>query len=463
VTAAILASVWPGLCGWLICCAFFSYSPGSRDSLLLPGALFGWVLVSVGTPWLDHNAIGWGLLILAAIGSTWQWVRPSDRFDLALWKFTQLGALSRVAWWCCLLLIVAGLYLAASETLQRPLYPWDAWSAWAVKSKIWFSLGRDVEFIATEQWLAGGSAGQFAVNAAHYPELLPHTQLWVANWVGSWHDSLINLPLLSVVSACLLSTYATLRRTAGPLAAMAACYMIATLPLLVCHLAIAGYADLWMACALWIAALGVTQQPADGQRGSFWRWVFVLCLALVAAMMLKLEGLVWTAMFCLALAYASVGQRFRRAFLAVGLNAFWIWLVVGGFSFESPWGPIAVEPGLINLPYLGQHELAFSNQAWAFASGMFIEPNWHLLWYLIVLIGLPSLWLNRHSRLAEITTAVLLASLCFLFGLFFFTEAAAWAKSMTASNRLVLQIVPMLAILLTLNLFELRSQPSNLR
>ena len=59
-----------------------------------------------------------------------------------------------------IILLAAGIlsvvyrgYLALREILLRPTFPWDAWDAWAVKSKTWFLLGHYAPFVSATHWI----------------------------------------------------------------------------------------------------------------------------------------------------------------------------------------------------------------------------------------------------------------------------------------------------------------------
>ena len=44
------------------------------------------------------------------------------------------------------------------EALLRPVFPWDAWSAWAVKPKTWMLIGHAEPYVSMLQWLADPTA-----------------------------------------------------------------------------------------------------------------------------------------------------------------------------------------------------------------------------------------------------------------------------------------------------------------
>src|SRR3569833_3421050 len=136
------------------------------------------------------------------------------------------------------------------EVVRQPLFPWDAWTQWATKARVWFALRHMVPFEPAPQWLAGTTAAYFDA-APHYPATVPLWQVWSCVVLGRFDDALMNLPwwLLGVALSLLLYGFLRDRKT-SPLFALVATWMIASMPILETHVALAGYADLPMACYL---------------------------------------------------------------------------------------------------------------------------------------------------------------------------------------------------------------------
>src|SRR5688500_3251528 len=60
----------------------------------------------------------------------------------------------RAAWWLLLALVLLRLLLLGAEAAWRPVFPWDAWSAWALKPKSWILLGHVEPYVPMLDWLA---------------------------------------------------------------------------------------------------------------------------------------------------------------------------------------------------------------------------------------------------------------------------------------------------------------------
>ena len=104
-----------------------------------------------------------------------------------------LHAWQRAAWVALLAWLALRYALLLAEVLWRPLYPWDAWTQWATKARVWFELKSMVPFVPLAEWLQPGSAA-YIDTAPHYPATVPLLQVWSALLLGRWDDALINLP-----------------------------------------------------------------------------------------------------------------------------------------------------------------------------------------------------------------------------------------------------------------------------
>ena len=138
------------------------------------------------------------------------------------------------------------LLLLLMEVVQRPLYPWDAWTQWSTKARVFYELRTIVPFVGASQWFAS-SGGVYFDAAPHYPATVPLTQVWSATLLGAWNDSLINLPWWLTAVAFGLTLYGFLRlQRMSTLFALTGAWLALSLPMFDTHVALAGYADLAM-------------------------------------------------------------------------------------------------------------------------------------------------------------------------------------------------------------------------
>jgi hypothetical protein len=456
---------------WVLCCAagialWLAFNPrprpGWRTAALGHGSVFG-MLLAAGAAALTARADTahalWRagpLLLAVAIVCGWIWRarrRPESVYDDAndkKWISALLGlALASLAW--------RG-FIALREILLRPTYPWDAWDAWAVKSKTWVLLGHYAPFVPIQDWLRHPARELYTSIAWGYPSTLAWMQVWFAGAAGGWIEPLVNLPWFALWIGLLLAHYGQWRALGiGRNAALAGTYALGSLPLLDVHVALAGYADLWVATLLGFAVLAWLRWRLRGERAQL--LIALGCTLLLP--MLKLEGAVWMSLFALTMLYGMLPRRRRRIGFVLAALALVLIATVCGLSLPLPGlGWVGIGRGYISVPVIGQLHLAWHGAAFAgVLNSLFVQPNWHLLWWIAPVIVV---WRWRELRAMDVTRqlgAFLLAGLMFLLLLFVFTDAASWAESYTAINRLLMHLVPALISLLMLLLRDVSWRP----
>ena len=439
--------------------------PGWRAAAVGQGCVAGMLLCAAATA-LSARAdtahalahAGPWLVVLTAAAAVVAWRRMRGRAPVR-----ELPSAARPSRSLTLLLALALFSLAwraviaLREILLRPTYPWDAWDAWAVKSKTWVLLGHYVPFVPMQEWLAHPDPHTYTSMAWAYPTTLPWMQVWFASGAGGWIEQLVNLPWFALWVGLLLGHYGLWRALGvARRPALAGMYALGSLPLINVHVALAGYADLWIATAFGFAVLAWLRwlQTRDAtQLGIAAAWALLLPL-------LKLEGAIWLLVFAAAVIYGLLRRRWRRR---VGLGLLLALLAIGVFGhLKIPvpgLGWVDIARDAVDIPGFGR--LAFSWHGAALAgilSSMFAQPNWHLLWWLAPCIVA---WRRRELIASEPLRrvgALLLAAFGFLLFLFVFTDAASWAEHYTAINRLLMQIVPALVTFLVLLLRDVNWQ-----
>ncbi len=399
---------------------------------------------SRAAPWLA----GIGLLAWTAV---FVFREPSRTPAL----FAKAGSTGwRLFWGLLLLAILVRLSVIASETLLHPTFPWDAWAAWAVKPKAWFLLGHQVPYAPIQEWLSKPDLDLRTSSIWDYPELLAWVQIWFASAAGGWNEPLINTVWVGVLAAIGLASYGQWRALGiRPVMAMLLVYGLMSLPLLDAHAALAGYADLWVAAALGMAVLCWFRWISQRNPGQLLlAAVFALSLPLI-----KLEGAVWLLIFSTVVLLGMLSRRSRWIVFASLVSLAAIGIALGGFLmpiFGLGW--IHLAWGQVIIPALGELDLHWRPVGSAMLSGLLTLPNWHLLWYLAPVVIALRWRVLVQDRCARSLGALLAGCALFLFVLFFFTDAAAWAENYTSANRLVLHIVPAMFSLLALLLADVR-------
>ena len=373
-----------------------------------------------------------------------------------------LAMIWRVAWWLLLALIAARLVLLGSEALLRPTFPWDAWSAWAIKPKTWFLLDHFVPYVDPATWLGHPAVDARTSAVWSYPHLLAWVQVWMASASGGWIETNINLAWTGVLAALALASYGQWRAIGvDRRLAMGLVYALVSLPLLGAHAALAGYADLWLAATFGMATLAWLRWIRRREAGQLVLAIaFALCLPLV-----KLEGAVWLLVFSIIVVLDLLPVRWRWRVVAIAAALIVLGVALGGFVFPMlGLGWVRVDWGQVIVPALGELDLHWRPVGTAMLSGLLTLPNWHLLWYALVAVLAWRWRVFAKDRASASLGALLGVCVVFLFVLFFFTDASAWAQNHTSANRLILHLVPsvfsLLAVLLANSTqgFEVKSE-----
>lgn len=306
------------------------------------------------------------------------------------------------------------------EVLLQPLYPWDAWTQWATKAKVWSALHSMVPFIDYSQWLAREPG--YIDAASHYPGTVPLLQAWMALALGTFDDVLVNLPWLALCIALIAGTYAQTRAMgAGVAWSLFVTYAVASLPLLDTHVALAGYADLYVAAAFALGLIALLRW----ERAREPMQLVYLGIAVALLPTLKVPGVVWAATLLLGLLIAIFGASRARVagiLLATGAATAAVVFVLFGRKIASVTGDAQAE--------LAQPLVA----------NLFLFDNWHLLWYLVPVAFVVG-WRDAIRRMRG-TSAALVAGFAFLWATFALTRAGAWVADYTTVNRALLHIAP---------------------
>ena len=423
--------------GWRLSAAGYGFLLG-----MLLAAIFTSIAAYSDTARATVNA-GMCLLLALALAAVVAWLRRGEGGIAAAVEGIALANWQRAVIAGLLASLVVRAAIAAREIWLRPLYPWDAWSAWAVKPKAWFLLGHYVPFVSLPDWLrAAGDA--YTEIAWHYPNALAWLEVWFASGAGGWIEPLINLLWLGLWVALLLGHYGQWRALGVSRArALVFVYALGSLPLLSVHTALAGYMDMWVSAALGFGVLSWMRWLRDRERGQL--AIALLCAA--ALPWLKMEGWVWAICLLAAIGFGMLPIRLRRG-MAIGSALLFVVLVpLGGLHFLSVHAGVINPDGSVAMPAIGPLALVL-NLKWQQGAlkgsieTLFAQPNWHLLWWLT-----PAIVVWRWRELVahdwlRLPAALLLIYAMLLLILFLFTEASAWAQSFTAINRLVLQLVP---------------------
>ncbi len=431
--------------------------PGWLAAALGHGVVAGMLLAAAATSLFARadTVHAWlraapALAVAAVLAALVAWRRARAPAPPQPYKVENANKWIRVLLATALASLVLRGWLMLREVWLRPTFPWDAWDAWAVKSKTWFLLGHYAPFVSMPDWLAHPTRELYTGIAWAYPATLAWMQVWFASAAGGWVEPQVNLPWFVLWIGLLLAHYGQWRALGlDRLRALAAMYALGSLPLLDVHVALAGYADLWLATMLGFAALAWLRWRRERDAGQL--AIAIVCVALLPA--IKLEGAIWL-LLCVAVAtYDVLPRRWRRFALAGVATVLMALLFVSRIDLPVPGlGWVEITHSRIVVPALGEYAMRFNAEAsLSLLNSLFVQPNWHLLWWLAPGIALWRWRALRDDAALRHLGAFVLLGFAFLAFLFTCTDASRWAESYTAVNRLILQLVPATVTLLALS------------
>ena len=362
-------------------------------------------------------------------------------------NFSAMPASHRALFCFLLLLIIVRVTTLGLEIVWRPLFPWDATTHWATKARVWFEYHRIVPFVTKDAWGEIGGAGIFTDLHPHYPVAVPLLQVWMNLALGHWDESLMNLPWLLCLIALGSAFYGQLRAQGlGPALAIAFTYLLLSMPLLNTHVALAGYADIFLGAAYCAALMAFHNWLTTRQR---WQGVLALIFSISCAL-IKDEGLVWSLTFVPAMAFILMPRReAAKLCVLLPLVLALVWLV----------RPPGLEIAGNQLDHL---ELGFYTEGLiGILQSIWLHDNWHLLGYLLLaIIPLGLLMPGAMTRTyLPISIALATAVVAFLF-LFLLTGFGVAASDYTGVGRLSIQLAPGLLYLSALLCHELLTRDS---
>jgi len=459
-----LGTLWTGLLlPWLVGALWLmaiesrvgTRRPHNRFRQVGYGFFLGYALLSlliiVCDSWLANNS--WPLimvvLLLAALAAGLAiWLgkqKDSQATNVTLRPpqtgrdLTQTALLAVMIAW-----ILFHLALVAVEVLNQPVFPWDAWQTWVYRAKAWYLSGGMAVTINSEQWIGATSPVAYTMHGASYPPLPSIIPYWAALSLGRWSETLVGLPALLAGLAIGMALYGQCREAGmSRLFSVTACYLLYSTPLFATHVALAGYADLWMAGFTGLGFVAL-MRGAISKLG-FQTVLGVLMLGL--ALLVKNEAAVW--LLAGMLMFAVIKLPWRTLLIAglallIGISASFM---LGLDYIDLPLlGTLGIVNGRVEIPFIGSFTLEANNIWLVYWHNFFTMGSWNLLWMLVAASLVLGIFRSMMSaapgfRAVAVFIVILLATQLFIFG---FTHQGIWADTYTAINRLPLHFLPAL-------------------
>ena len=329
------------------------------------------------------------------------------------------------------------------DTAIRPLFAWDAWMNFAPKARVWFELLELRSFISPEDWLRADNPEAYTLGnpqAWSYPITVPLIMFWHALGLDTWRDDLIKIPWLICGIALALALYGQLRQFELPRhQAMICVYLLMSMPYIGIHMLLGGYADLWLATTVCLSFLSFLRWRESRQ----WQDLLLILVLVLLGTSIKHPGFLWGALLLLTLVIDRLGKWGFLAFIgfctAAGVAVFVI-----GIDWHLPQiGRIALSAQEIIIPYRGAYDIEFRDISQALIQSFFLQPNWHVFWYAVVLL-LPLGMLTGRMRFHHLGPLlfVLMSMSTLLLIFYFIPRYSKEALNMVTFNRSLLHITP---------------------
>jgi hypothetical protein len=343
-------------------------------------------------------------------------------------------------------LLVAHLALILAENIARAVYPWDAWTTWIYRAKLWFFNQEIAPLLAPSVWLSEGGPSTGTIAAYDYPAFVSLVALYPASLINEWSDHLVNLPWFLCALALSAGVFGLCRELQiSSNAAIFATLALFSAPLFHVHFAMAGYADAWIAATTGLGLACLLGWAYKRQSNVLLYGIIFLILGVF----IKREGIVWFALALFWLASWELGRHypFRTVF---GLTIFGSGIASLLFSnWLLPLGPLGdwgISGQQLFLGPLGTFALSNQSVLGLYGASVISQSNWLLL---------PSLWwfgccflAKRHSALVVASTTLITLFWLSQYAIFRYTQLGDYALSGTAINRLLLHILPALTLVI---------------
>jgi hypothetical protein len=448
----VAAYILPWLTGaiWLIWLDSFQQRPINFPKVIGYGYFIGYFICALSiygtyilTNSLSGSLIFYVLLFLTVIGLIFTWLRlrnnsvqPIQPMQPLSWSYKGL---------LLLVFIFIALHLTFSiyELINHPQPPWDAWTTWTYRAKIWFFNNELSSFTDARHWLNSSQLNIYTISAYNYPSVVSLIQLWPVLVYGQWSDSLALFPgLLAGVALC-FALYGQVQSSGGSvLLSTIAVYLLISMPLLDAHMAMPGYADIWMSGFVGLGLISLLQWLQN-------RTLIPLLLGLgllIMALFIKREGSVWLVVGIVFIIMQLLSWKLIISAIALcGIAVF-----SGHSLLTIPGiGMAGFSDGIFYIPGIGTFMFQPRNVSAAVFNNLFVYDNWHLLYVFLAALFLITLFSNTYqARKAFISLFVLVAAV--IGTIFYLSSESSWAQNSTALARLLLHPLPVWVYLLFL-------------
>ena len=416
------------------------------------------------------------LVFFALGGGVLVWRDRNQTGSLTQAARNTLGSSEKLLMAIVLALMSVHIVFFGVEILTQEVYPWDAWVSWVYRAKAWFSAGTLSAVVSSSDWMTASTADIYTIQAWLYPLFPSVIPYWAALSQGEWSETLVNLPVLLAGMAIGMALYGQCRETGcSVMYSLITCYLLFSIPLFGTHLALAGYADIWMAGYVGLGFIALIQGVLKQNTAGNSRIQLVIGFSMITfSILVKNEGAVWLLATVAMVILATWKPRNIIILLVTIFLLILLSISLGIYYIDIPLlGRLGVIDERLAIPFIGEFKLQFHDVRKVYWNNFFTMGSWNLLWPIVIaalLVGLRSIFTmpeDRTGRTAVSFILIFVATQVFIFG---FTNQGIWADTYTAVNRLPLHFVPALLFIVAViaktsmkqrNLEETTKEPSS--
>ena len=342
-----------------------------------------------------------------------------------------------------LALLGAHVVWTLHTSLLQPDFPWDAFTTWLYRAKLWVLYDNIQPLTPVADWLSSGAATGHAIYAHKYPETLSVYVAFVSALTGDWSPAIFSLTWCSMYIAICANVFGLLI-TAGmeKRLALIGAYLIGALPLLNTHAALYGYGDLWLC---FFSGGGLALLLVWSMRGSP-QLLVLAAMMLLAGTQFKSEGWLWLIMGTTFAIFVGFANRYGYRSLILALS-----LLIGGFWLSNishlnlgalgQWG---IEDRMLHAGALGSYPLRPFNPAASYFNIIFQQLNFLFLG-LAYLAALLALVVTR--RAGSLPFLIMGGMIAFSqYGIFGLSVYSRYAETGTAITRLLIHFLPVAVV-----------------
>lgn len=210
-------------------------------------------------------------------------------------------------------------------------------------------------------------------NIAAYPQSVPLVKTWLANLHGSWSEALVNMPHILWYISLLALVFFALRRRLSTAWALLGTYILASIPFVVMHGAVA-YADLFLSSVIFLAVswLYFAARSNEPARSTFLRIGAIATALLIftknEALLLHLPPIL---LLFTGVLLVSKEQKNKLLWYGIAVAAVLLPWVLFKWTNNLNFGNAKEVSGMVLEWHAGVLQAIFSNT--------FLEGNWSLL------------------------------------------------------------------------------------